>query len=109
MRIWDIEPERLCDRHLLAEHAELHGLWNTLTQNKKGYANHPETRRWRGKLKALYSRHGKLVREMKHRGFNHNSPLDPKLATGKSRQTEYVDTPEEQLRILKIKDCDCPL
>ena len=28
MRIWDIEPERLCRKHLLAEHAELHGLWN---------------------------------------------------------------------------------
>jgi hypothetical protein len=109
MRIWDIEPERLCDRHLLAEHAELHGLWNTLTQNKKGYANHPETRRWRGKLRALYNRHGKLVKEMTKRSFNHNSPLDPKLATGKSRQTEYVDTPEEQRRILKTKDCDCLL
>jgi hypothetical protein len=107
MRIWDIEPEKLCDRHLLAEHAELHGLWNTLTQHKKGYENHPETRRWRGKLRALFSRHRKLLEEMKRRGFNHNSPLNPKLATGKTRQTEYVDTPEEQINILKAKDCDC--
>lgn len=109
MRIWDIKPKKLCDRHLLAEHAELHGLWNTLTQGKRGYANHPETRRWRGKLRALYNRHGKLVKEMMKRSFNHNSPLDSKLATGESRQAEYVDTPEEQRSILKSKNCDCLL
>ena len=107
MRIWDIEPRKLCDRHLLGEHSELHGLWNILTQGKKGYANHPETRRWRGKLKALYLRHKKLVKEMSVRGFNHKSPLDPELATGKSRQTEYVDTPEEQIIILRAKNCNC--
>jgi hypothetical protein len=27
MRIWDIEPEKLCRQHLLGEHRELHGLW----------------------------------------------------------------------------------
>ena len=107
MRIWDIEPGKLCDKHLLGEHRELHGLWNILTQGKKGYARHPETIRWRGKLKALFNRHGKLVREMKRRSFNHHSPLDPRLATGESRQTEYVDTPAEQIEILRNKDCDC--
>lgn len=107
MRIWDIEPDKLCDKHLLGEHRELHGLWNILTQGKKGYANHPETRRWRGKLRALYLRHWKLAKEMKKRHFNHNSPLDPNLATGKSRQTEYVDAPGRQRQILTAKGCRC--
>ena len=56
MRIWDIPANKLCTKHLLGEHSELHGLWNILTQNKSGYSRHPETLRWKGKL-ALYLRH----------------------------------------------------
>ncbi len=54
MRIWDLEPERLCRQHLLGEHRELHALWVILTQDKQGFSRHPETLRWRGKLQALY-------------------------------------------------------
>ena len=82
VRIWDVEPDVLCDRHLLGEHRELHAVWSILTTGKRGYANHPETLRWRGRLKALYARHDRLVDEMKRRGFDHRSPLDPALATG---------------------------
>ncbi len=109
MRIWDIEPRRLCRQHLLGEHRELHGLWNILTQGKAGYRSHPETRRWEGKLRALYARHQRLVDEMTRRRYRHGSPLDPALATGRERQDCYVDEPEEQLRLLKAKPCDCPL
>ena len=27
MRIWDISPNKLCDKHLLGEHRELHAIW----------------------------------------------------------------------------------
>ena len=107
MRIWDIAPGKLCRNHLLGEHRELHALWVILTQNKRGYANHPETMRWRGKLKALYRRHDLLVEEMKRRGYSHNSPLQKGLARGKARQDEYVNTPGEQVRILRQRGCDC--
>ena len=107
MRIWDIAPGKLCRNHLLGEHRELHALWVILTQNKRGYANHPETMRWRGKLKALYRRHDLLVEEMKRRGYSHNSPLQKGLAWGKARQDEYVNTPGEQVRILRQRGCDC--
>lgn len=42
MRIWDIQPKYLCRKHLLAEHRELHGLWNILTKHKAkgGYSRH---------------------------------------------------------------------
>ncbi len=33
MRVWDIHPKHLCRKHLLAEHRELHGLWNILTKH----------------------------------------------------------------------------
>ena len=107
MRIWDIAPARLCRAHLLGEHRELHGLWNILTQGKSGYRRHPETRRWEGKLAALYARHEALVGEMARRGYRHGTPLDRRLATGSMVQREYVDAPAEQLRILRQKGCGC--
>jgi len=107
MRIWDIPPETLCDRHLLGEHAEAHAVWSVIAGGKAGYSRHPETLRWEGKLKALYSRHEAVVREMSARGFNHHSPLDEILAVGASMQDEFVDGPLEQVKILKSKGCAC--
>jgi hypothetical protein len=107
MRIWDLEPRLLCRQHLLGEHRELHGLWNVLTLDKRGYRRHPETMRWEGKLAALYRRHEALVAEMARRGFAHRSPLDPGLASGERIQAAYVDAPEAQRRILREKGCPC--
>ncbi|HUH13713.1 MAG TPA: pyrimidine dimer DNA glycosylase/endonuclease V [Longimicrobiales bacterium] len=108
MRIWDVSPTLLCRQHLLGEHRELHGLWNILTLGKRGYAAHPETRRWQGRLAALFERHERLVAELERRGYRHASPLDPALATGLKRQDRFVDSVDEQLRILRAKPCDCP-
>jgi hypothetical protein len=107
MRIWDISPKRLCRNHLLGEHRELHAIWSVLTKGKKGYARHPETLRWKGKLKALYGRHEALVSEMTARGFRHHSPLSKTQAEGGARQEVFVDTPREQVRILRSKRCQC--
>ena len=107
MRIWDLPPADLCRQHLLGEHRELHALWQILTLNKTGYARHPETLRWRGKLGALYRRHEALVTEMARRGYQHASPLDPALATGATVQTEYVDDPVRQRELLRAKGCAC--
>lgn len=107
LRIWDVPPAYLCRRHLLGEHRELHAIWSVLTQEKTGYVNHPETRRWRGLLAALFHRHELLIAEMDRRGYNHRSPIDPALATGSHTQTDYVDLPDEQYRILRQKGCDC--
>jgi hypothetical protein len=107
MRIWDLEPRLLCDRHLLGEHRELHAIWAVLTTGKRGYANHPETVRWRGRLAALHARHEAQVTEMAHRGFRHLSPLDPALATGATVQTELVDSIEAQRARLAAKGCAC--
>ena len=107
MRIWDISPKKLCRNHLLGEHRELHAIWSVLTKGKKGYSKHPETLRWKGKLKSLYLRHKELITEMKRRGYNHNSPLPAKLARGLAKQTTFIDPYKDQLKILKKKGCDC--
>ena len=108
MRIWDVPPRELCRSHLLGEHRELHGLWNILTRGLSGYRAHPETRRWEGKLAALYERHDALVAEMDRRGYNHQSPLDPALAAGSAAQDVFIDPPDVQRQILAEKPCDCP-
>ena len=100
MRIWDLEPKILCQKHLLGEHRELHAIWSVLTNNKKGYSRHPETLRWKGKLNALFCRHQGLVKEMEKRSYHHQSPLDRSLARGKKTQTDFVNSPKEQKIIL---------
>ena len=107
MRIWDVDVRRLCDQHLLGEHRELHAIWTVLTTDKRGYANHPETLRWRGRLAALYARHDEQVAEMARRGFRHASPLDRALATGAAEQTEFVDSVEAQWARLAERGCAC--
>lgn len=109
MRIWDIKPKYLCRKHLLAEHRELHGLWNILTIHKckGGYSKHPETLRWIGKTKALYKRHEELVKEFQKRGYFHKTPLDRRLSYGKSKQDILINTIKEQKNILKSKKCEC--
>jgi hypothetical protein len=107
MRIWDVSPSLLCRQHLLGEHRELHGLWRILTEERQGYAQHPETRRWRGKLAALYERHEGLAEEMARRGYRHASPLDRRQAIGPVAQNDFVDPLEAQFTILRNKGCDC--
>lgn len=107
MRVWDVKPGILCRNHLLGEHRELHAIWSILTKRKKGYSRHPETLRWKGKLKALYLRHGSLVKEMAKRGYAHRSPLDRKKARGAARQTSFLVSKREQLKLLRSKKCAC--
>ncbi len=107
MRIWDLPVNSLCRKHLLAEHRELHAIWAVITQKRKGYSFHPETLRWKGKLKALYLRHEAEIKEFGKRGYQHRSQLDKRLASGKSRQDFFVNTVSEQKKNLKRKGCEC--
>jgi hypothetical protein len=107
MRVWDIPPKKLCRNHLLGEHNEIHAIFSIITNNKKGYSNHPEVKRWKGKLKALYKRHQMVVYELLERGYRHGSPLDPKMATGFDTQDRLLNTKKEQMRILQDKSCEC--
>src|SRR5262245_65598723 len=99
MRIWDISPKRLCRNHLLGEHRELHAIWSVLVNGRKGYARHPETLRWKGKLKALSGRHDALVREMAFSGYRHRSQLSKREAGGSGLNRIFVaSTPTKLCR-----------
>lgn len=110
-RVWDIPPQYLCKNHLLGEHRELHGVFKVIIDNKKGYSNHPETKRWIGKLGALWFRHLRLVNEMSKRNYKHNSnlPFDFESNEFGMSQNEYVNTLEEQLENIIGKKCNCKI
>jgi hypothetical protein len=106
VRVWDVSPAVLCRQHLLAEHRELHGIWQILSHGKRGYARHPETLRWVGKLRALHARHEALVEEFGRRGYQHRTPL-PLPPDDSPIQDAMVDSVEQQLVLLKAKGCKC--
>lgn len=102
MRIWDIDPGYLNRQSLLGEHLELHGMVSIIVNNKKGYAHHPETIRWRNYGWALQKRHRQISAEMRLRGYNDKSPVD--LASNEGQWPEsYIDEPFQQFAILQRK------
>lgn len=110
MRIWDLPVGCLCRNHLLAEHRELHAVWNVILKEKRGYSRHPEVMRWRGCVVALWERHEQQVREFTRRGYSHKSPLDLNSVPRKHRgsvQKTRLETLNEQRRKLRRKGCSC--
>jgi len=101
MRMWMIDPQLLCRRHLLGEHCESHMLVGTLKRGKsiQGHLD-------RGQLEPtqLQERHTALADEMLKRGMNHQSPLEPIDVS--AFDTNYVDA-EESKRELQRRCPDC--
>jgi hypothetical protein len=105
MRVWnEINPNRLCKKHLLAEHRETLCIWSVITNNKKGYSKHPETVRYRDNLNALVYRHNLLVNEATKRGYNFkhlpNSQAIPLFNIAPKSW-------DDQEHSLSLKECDC--
>jgi hypothetical protein len=72
MRMWMIEPEIMCDKHLLGEHVECHMFVGCINKGKsiKGYID-------KGLVETqnIKNRHDEIVKTMLRRGMKHNSPL----------------------------------
>lgn len=102
MRVWDIHPGYLSDQSLLGEHREVHAVHTIIVQNKRGYAHHPETMRWRGSLGVLRVRHQMIVAEMDLRGFGHHSPMGGPPDKDRWPQ-RFIDPPARQLAVLARK------
>lgn len=103
MRVWDIHPGYLSRARLLGEHREIHAVWVVITEEKKGYAAHPETMRWRGHLLKLYRRHALVVAEMDLRGYKHKSPLLKREGEDVENPLSFVDSPHTQFLLLAAK------
>ena len=72
MRMWLVPTDMLCRQHLLGEHNELHMLRGALVKGKSvtGYV-----RQGLIDIAKLGDRHSELVKEMRKRGYNHQSRM----------------------------------
>lgn len=75
MRMWMVDPEIMCRKHLMGEHVECHMFLGTIKLKKSlnGYVrnNLVETNQ-------LENRHKILAKEMQRRGYKHKSSLEYK-------------------------------
>lgn len=99
MRMWNVDPSKMCRKHLLGEHVECHMFAGTLNKGISvlGYLD-------KGLLQIdlLRQRHDELVAEMTKRGYSHNK----ELPIFKERIVGFVDTVASE-RELKRRCKDC--
>jgi hypothetical protein len=71
--MWNVNPRKMCNQHILGEHVEMHMFAGTIKKgiSISGYIN-------KGLVETGYikQRHDILVREMARRGINHSSDID---------------------------------
>lgn len=74
MRMWGVSPEKLCNKHLLGEHVEMHMFAGTINKgiSIQGYID-------KGLVNPalIQQRHEELAQEMVRRGMNHQPPPQP--------------------------------
>ncbi len=72
MRMWNVNPELMCQKHLCGEHLECHMFYGAIKEGKKidGYIRNGLL-----EMHTLKRRHDELAIEMLNRGYKHQSPL----------------------------------
>jgi len=93
-RMWGVDPELMCNDHLLGEHNEMHMLREAIRKHPHGEAiaeGHAEKQQVN--TARIQSRHDALVAEMEARGFDHESPLEyeDKLDAGEVDEVRHLD------------------
>ena len=112
MRIWHEKLiPCLCRQHLLAVWREGLGCWKILTEDKKGYRNHPAVKEFYGHLDFLWCRLYDIREEMLKRGYHPkelprmaHTPQGDNCCDGVPTEWESL---EVQIEKLKAKGCKC--
>ena len=73
MRMWMVDTNIMCRKHLLGEHVETHMMLGTM---RKGYGIAGYIRNNCVEPRSIKTRHDALATEMIQRGYNHESPMD---------------------------------
>jgi hypothetical protein len=100
MRMWNIDPELMCRKHLLGEHVEMHMFLSAFLRNKKldGYINTGLV-----EIHNIKKRHDCLAEEMIRRGYKHNSPIREEISV---RKAGFVDNQRSYKELqLRCKEC----
>lgn len=107
MRIWheSLIPN-LCVKHLVACWRESLGAYSIITQGKKGYSNHPATQEFAQCPEQLYDVLVQLKHEAECRGYKFKE-LPSRIVFGGDRKP--WQSREEQIQVLKTKQCACLL
>ena len=106
MRIWHEQLiPKLCQKHLCAMWREGLGCYKIITENKKGYRNHPAVKEFTEAPSKLWVRLFKVRKEMLKRGY-HPKELPIKYFNFTEVVFEW-QTLEQQIEILKAKKCKC--
>jgi len=98
--MWKVNPELLCDKHLLGEHVEMHMFAGCLRKGTslKGYLE-----RGLVEIDKILVRHDILAIEMRKRGMKHKSPL---AYVWQTRVAGYVNI-HDSIEELKRRCPDC--
>jgi uncharacterized protein (TIGR02328 family) len=109
MRIWHEQLiSKLCRQHLLAMWREGLGAYAIITENKKGYRNHPAVKEFENNPHRLWERLANVRNEMIKRKYHPKNLPDPIIPTYNNiGLVEPWQTLSEQIQILKAKNCKC--
>lgn len=109
MRAWhkDLIP-KLCSKHLVACWRECLGMFKIITENKKGYRNHPAVKEYSDCPDKLWD-YLKLIRnEGIKRGYNFKElPPKPELTNNHPSQWQTLECQIERLREKKLSIISC--
>ena len=101
MRMWMVDPQVMCRKHLLGEHVELHMLAGHLARNRSiaGFVRNNCVQ-----PSSIGRRHAALSLEMSRRGYRHASPL--KQPTAHAHNKVRVDQVLAQAELIRrCPDC----
>ena len=101
MRMWMVDPKKMCRKHLLGEHVELHILASLLLKGRsiQGFLD-----KFLLEPQNLYGRHEALVEEMETRGYNHKSLLPHVPLQDRPIGQVFVSQSEAEL-VRRCKEC----
>lgn len=73
MRMWNVDVKKMCRKHLLGEHVEMHMFVSSVKNGKslQGFINTGLV-----EVHNIKKRHDELVQEMLFRGYKHKTPLN---------------------------------
>lgn len=100
MRMWNVDPRKMCRKHILGEHVEMHMFVGSI---RKGISLDGFVANNLVETGNIRKRHDALALEMVRRGMNHNSPL----ASFKVRKMGTVDPRASMAELVRrCKDCE---
>lgn len=106
MRIWHEKLiPKLCQKHICGVWREALGAYKIITEDKKGYRNHPAVKEFENAAGCLWERLHFIREEMLRRGY-HPKELPAFVDCASHDQKEW-QTLEQQIEILKTKGCKC--